>query len=397
MTTEKEVDPLMAALISHAGERRVADIEGVGIPSFSLQYVAGINVIPFGRIISIAGPYQSCKSALAFEIGRWFIESGGYCIIADTEMKISPSLVEGIHRTTDRTVIAQFELLEEWQEYITSTIKEIKNVNSKGEARKGGNIYKDTPILIIIDSMVGAPPKKLFDTIMTDGVAPGAGYPINAMMMSQYINSIKAMIANTKISVLFTNHVRQKMDPMSAMHGANSAFAGKKKLGGDMPSYIASLDIWTNKLGRKETASFEFMELELRNMKNSIGAWGRRSRTNFCWKFQDTVEHEEAMQQIHWFDWDKADATFLCGDAIAKLVKEIVPGFKKEAAGRISTDVEGLSGVGSVVAAAIRDSELVNSLYSRLGIMKYKTFRSTIIEESNGADKKGTVAEGADA
>src|SRR5690349_9951518 len=71
-------------------------IIGLPLPSIALEWVLANSVIPLSQMIQIVGLPGSCKSALVYEIFRWFNLYGGISILVENETKFSLDLLNSI-------------------------------------------------------------------------------------------------------------------------------------------------------------------------------------------------------------------------------------------------------------------------------------------------------------
>ena len=100
------LDPFMSALLKTAADKHgsgavvVADWAkqqfGVGIPHLMLEYLMGLNVIPYPAIIELAGPPGSCKSAFLQYLMRVYLEQMFGAVMLETEGKMSGTLLNSI-------------------------------------------------------------------------------------------------------------------------------------------------------------------------------------------------------------------------------------------------------------------------------------------------------------
>ena len=104
---EVVMDGFMSKLINASQEKRGASGAivagdcskyqwGVKMPHLMMEYMFGLNVIPYPAIIEIAGPPGSCKSAFLQYLLRVYAEQAFSACMIETEGKMSNTLLTSI-------------------------------------------------------------------------------------------------------------------------------------------------------------------------------------------------------------------------------------------------------------------------------------------------------------
>jgi len=136
---------------------------GLELPSFALQYLYHSNILPFGKVLGLAGNPASCKSAQLFDIMRLCINAGGVTHLVETENKLNMHFLNSIigHENSDRVRIDRVETVQEAQDSVTAGISYYKK-NCPNH---------DIPFIIGVDSLAGNTTEDIKKDISKEGHA----------------------------------------------------------------------------------------------------------------------------------------------------------------------------------------------------------------------------------
>lgn len=153
---------------------------------------------PVGRIVEITGLEQSGKSLLSAHSLANTQALGGVAVLIDTETAVSREFMEAIGVDTSKLLYVSADSVEQIFDYIETIIEKVR-ANSK-----------DKFVTIVVDSVAAASTEKELDADYgKDGYATD-----KAIIISKAMRKITNMIAREKITLIFTNQLRQKMNAM---------------------------------------------------------------------------------------------------------------------------------------------------------------------------------------
>jgi recombination protein RecA len=154
---------------------------------------------PVGRIIEITGLEQSGKSLLSAHSLANTQAKGGVAVLIDTETAVSREFMEAIGVDTSKLLYVSADSVEQIFEYIETIIEKVRANN------------KDKFVTIVVDSVAAASTEKELEADYgKDGYATD-----KAIIISKAMRKITNMIAREKITLIFTNQLRQKMNAMA--------------------------------------------------------------------------------------------------------------------------------------------------------------------------------------
>jgi recombination protein RecA len=176
--------------------------------------------LPVGRITEITGLEQSGKSLVSAHLLAETQKLGGLAVLIDTENAVSREFLEAIGVDTTKLLYVAAETVEQCFEY-TETIIEKVRTNSK-----------DKYVTIVVDSVAAASTEKEMEADYgKDGYATD-----KAIIISKAMRKITNLIGRQKITLVFTNQLRQKMnampfsDPWTTSGGKAIAFHASVRL-----------------------------------------------------------------------------------------------------------------------------------------------------------------------
>ena len=322
---EEEKKPKLAssllAALQHAeqkngkeGEYVSPNYEGVvvGVPlnNLGLMYLLDSNVLPISKMIKIAGPTGSNKSALGFDFLRMIIhhrEDYGHGHYIENEGgKWSPILAQsiiGMKSFEKNFSYDQMPNSSEAQNVITSTIKTVKKGHLKGKV-----------LGLLLDSLAGSDTEKAIEKVHAHGDAT-RGYSELALLWTKYFQSLSPDLIGLPLTFIFINHLKDKTDDMgNKSHGSP---------GGVAQDFYSGVIIWTNAIQSAPTAKVEWevmtadgpeevkrphflRPIRLSCVKTSFGTAFHRINVDFIWWFDEITGEQRSI-----FDWDAAAANLV--------------------------------------------------------------------------------------
>jgi RecA/RadA recombinase len=142
--------------------------------------------------------HNSGKSLLAAHALASTQQSGGVAVMIDTESAVSREFLEAIGVDISKLLYIPSDSLEGIFEYIETIIEKVREKS------------KDRPVTIVVDSVAAASTEKELEADYgKDGYATD-----KAIILSKAMRKITNVIGREKITLIFTNQLRQKMNAM---------------------------------------------------------------------------------------------------------------------------------------------------------------------------------------
>ena len=154
--------------------------------------------IAVGRITEINGLQASGKSLLGAHILAETQKKGGIGVYIDTETSVSKEFLDAIGADTKNILYLHMETVEDIFQGIEDIVTKVRETN------------KDKYVTILVDSLAAASTKvEMSSDYDKDGWATS-----KAIIISKAMRKITQMIGRHKITLVFTNQLRQKMGVM---------------------------------------------------------------------------------------------------------------------------------------------------------------------------------------
>ena len=176
--------------------------------------------LPVGRITEITGLEQSGKSLVSAHLLAETQKLGGLAVLIDTENAVSREFLEAIGVDTSKLLYVAAETVEQCFEYTETIIEKVRTSS------------KDKYVTIVVDSVAAASTEKEMEADYgKDGYATD-----KAIIISKAMRKITNLIGRQKITLVFTNQLRQKMnampfsDPWTTSGGKAIAFHASVRL-----------------------------------------------------------------------------------------------------------------------------------------------------------------------
>lgn len=270
---------------------------GIELPSFAQQYIYHSNILPLSKVIGVAGAAASSKSAYGFDTIRLFAQAGGYGHLVETENKLNMHYLKSVvgREFEDRFRADSVKTVQEAQDRVSEAIDYYKKKCPE----------KDVPLAIIIDSLMGTNSEGVQENIDKAGHAAKA-FPEGALVWSQYFKGLCSSIIGQPITILFTNHLKIKIDSGC---GENV----KTKGGGVSQDFHAAQYLYMRKISDIRQAGREGSLIEIKAQKCGLGPANREITVPCLWDFK-VEEGTDQPYQVTWWDWHAATARLLVAE-----------------------------------------------------------------------------------
>ena len=154
--------------------------------------------VAVGRITEINGLESTGKSLLASHILAETQKQGGIAVYMDTETSVSVEFLGAIGVDVSKLLYLHFECVEDIFEAMEDIIAKVRESD------------KDRLVTILVDSLAGASTKiEIEADFDKDGYATS-----KAIIISKALRKITQLIGRQKVSLVFTNQLRQKLGVM---------------------------------------------------------------------------------------------------------------------------------------------------------------------------------------
>jgi len=281
-------------------------IYGIPLPCTALKYLFHSNVLPFGRLIGLAGSPGSCKSSFGFDLLRWGVAWGGISRLVETEGKLSEQAATVLGDLNKYLMIENPLSTQEAQQHITKAV-DFQTKHAEG---------KHLPGFLLLDSLGGNEGEETMKGIRKNGYA-SRGFPENALIWSPYFKYLSAEIVGTKMIVAFTNHLKKKIDASGP-----TAQHAKTKQGGAAQDFHASYYLHLKRVRNLVSCSrYTGIEIAISVEKNSYGPGGQKISADFVWEYPYPDRPEV---QVSYWDWYGATARLLMDPKTPTEVKNAV-------------------------------------------------------------------------
>ena len=155
--------------------------------------------LPVGRITEVTGLEQSGKSLLSAHLLAETQKQGGVAVLIDTETAVSREFLEAIGVDVSKLLYVTADSVEQIFDFTETIIEKVRETS------------KDRIVTIVVDSVAAASTKsELAADYGKDGYATD-----KAIIISKAMRKITNMIGRQKITLVFTNQLRQKLNAMA--------------------------------------------------------------------------------------------------------------------------------------------------------------------------------------
>jgi hypothetical protein len=267
------------------------------------------NVLPFGRVMQLVGVEGTCKSGIAAEFAKLFIDASGVASLKEHESKYSPDWVMSIIGWENGNSFGHIPCnsVDEWQKMQQWMLAKVQRQMLGTKAEPGpGLVY---PFLSIVDSILGKSMAESQKRIDTTGSA-GRDFPVEAQSITKYMRHIPQKIRQWPFFIILVNHEKpQTQDGVTIRH----------KAGGRGKEFQETFEISMQRLKRFQAANYDGINLEMRLHKNSLGITDRRIPITVRWWTEPNPDDPDGpWRQKTVFDWHGATMELLLKMANSK-------------------------------------------------------------------------------
>jgi RecA/RadA recombinase len=307
------VDKFFGAQIKKARTRFGADavysgtaldnlVIGIPIPSLAFEYVITQDCFPLGLIFHLCGPPGSLKSALYFEMSRWFMNCGGGSVLQEVETKLSPDFPKSIigADAENTLVVNRCDSVEDWQQKLQHWVAQLKKDFTGTKADPGPG--RTVPVLFGVDTIMGKASYETQEKIRGDGYA-GRAFPVEALSINNFLKTFPQDIDQWPFAVVLSNHLKEAQDAQGNKVRSTS--------GGKAVNFQESFELETRvRKSKIQCSDWEGRVISLKCYKNSFGPTGREAWTRVLWWDEYNEEKNEYEQKTIW-DWGWATTRLL--------------------------------------------------------------------------------------
>jgi len=177
--------------IMKLGDKPVTKIPVISTGSISLDAALGVGGVPRGRISEIFGPEASGKTTICLHIIAEAQKTGGLAAFIDTEHALDTSYAQKLGVDINNLLISQPEYGEQALEICETLVR------------------SNALDVIVVDSVAALTPRAEIEGEMGDSVMG-----MQARLMSQALRKLTAAVSKSKVSLIFTNQLREKIGVM---------------------------------------------------------------------------------------------------------------------------------------------------------------------------------------
>ena len=245
----------------------------------SLDYIISNRTnggLPEGRVVEIFGPPSIGKSHLAIQIAKSAQKMNGVVVYIDTENGSSPENLASLGLDVSK----KFIYVE--PSYIEEVFKVMESVITKVKATQ-----KDTPVVIVWDSVAGTPPKAELEGDYTDN-----SIGLAARQLGKGFRKITQLIGNQNVLMVCLNQTRIKI---GVMHGDPTTTSGGLAL-----PFHASVRIQLfggSKILDEKTGETIGINVKAKTIKNKVSAPHREAEFELHFG-KGLYDHEQLFDRI---------------------------------------------------------------------------------------------------
>ena len=231
------------------------DLGFVGTGSYALNKIISGDYtkgIPIGMITQFIGESSTAKTVFGTHILKEAQAQGYYSVMVDSENAYNPEFAMHLGIDPKELIYSSPETLEDSFQVIEDTIKAIRETD------------KDTPIVIVYDSIAVSPSKAEYEAENYDGNnMQGA---IRAKSTGACLRKINPILRMKKVALVIINQIRNKV---GVMYGSpDTMAAGGKSLEYYLGVNLKCISNKTSDLIKDDNKNVIGIQGKLRNTKN---------------------------------------------------------------------------------------------------------------------------------
>jgi len=251
------MDNAVLARLKNAGllSQQAPDLGFVGTGCYALNKIISGDYtqgVPIGMITQFIGESSTAKTVFGTHILKEAQAKGYYCMMVDSENAYNPKFAKQLGINPETLIYAAPETLEECFQVIQDTILEIRRED------------KDTPIVVVYDSIAVSPSKSEYEAESYDGNnMQGA---VRAKSTGACLRKINPILRMKKVALVVINQIRNKV---GVMYGSpDTMAAGGKSLEYYLGVNLKCISNKTSDLLKDDNKNVIGIQGKLRNTKN---------------------------------------------------------------------------------------------------------------------------------
>ena len=190
--------------IMKLGDGVITAIESISTSSISLDAALGVGGIPRGRMTEVYGPESSGKTTICLHVIAEAQKKGGLAAFIDTEHAMDTGYAKKLGVDVENLLVSQPEYGEQALEIVETLVR------------------SNALDVIVIDSVAALTPRAEIEGEMGD-----SHMGLQARLMSQALRKLTAAVSKSRVSLIFTNQLREKI---GVMFGSPETTTGGKAL-----------------------------------------------------------------------------------------------------------------------------------------------------------------------
>ena len=234
---------------------QVSDLGFVGTGNYALNKIISGDYtkgIPIGMITQFIGESSTAKTVFGTHILKEAQAQGYYSMMVDSENAYNPEFATHLGIDPKNLIYSAPETLEDCFQVIEDTIVAIRETD------------KDTPIVIVYDSLAVSPSKSEYEAANYDGNNMlGA---IRAKSTGACLRKMNPLMRKYKVALVIINQIRNKV---GVMYGSpDTAAAGGKSLEYYLGVNLKCISNKTSDLLKDDNKNVIGIQGKVRNTKN---------------------------------------------------------------------------------------------------------------------------------
>jgi len=190
--------------IMKLGDGVITKIDSISTSSISLDAALGVGGIPRGRMTEVYGPESSGKTTICLHVIAEAQKKGGLAAFIDTEHAMDTGYAKKLGVDVENLLVSQPEYGEQALEIVETLVR------------------SNALDVIVIDSVAALTPRAEIEGEMGD-----SHMGLQARLMSQALRKLTAAVSKSRVSLIFTNQLREKI---GVMFGSPETTTGGKAL-----------------------------------------------------------------------------------------------------------------------------------------------------------------------
>jgi len=199
----KGATTLLSSLDVKSIVRKTIQTGSVELDRILAKDSSGKYGMPVGRIVGISGREASGKTTLGIHLMKSVQEMGGIARLVETEHAFDPNYAKALGLNLDELLISQPDYLEQGLDMMRVSIDMFKQAKEEYIVETGNEW--DVPMVIVFDSIAGAPPKAEWEATSDEDEQARA---LHARRLSRFFRNINGPISSEQICLVCMNQIK---------------------------------------------------------------------------------------------------------------------------------------------------------------------------------------------